>query len=149
MVISLRVSVPVLSEQITEVEPSVSTLESFLTMARCRAMRCTPTASTTLSTAGKPSGTAATASDTPSKSTSTNAVGVLGREMAITVPTTPMAMATTAIPSTRPTRASSTSSGVGSSCVCSSSPAMWPTSVPMPVATTTERPTPCATAVPL
>ena len=69
IVISERVSVPVLSEQITEAEPSVSTDDSFLTMAWCLAMRCTPSASTTDRMAGRPSGTAATASDTPSSST--------------------------------------------------------------------------------
>ena len=38
---------PVLSEQMTEAEPSVSTDDSFLTMALRFAMRCTPSASTT------------------------------------------------------------------------------------------------------
>ena len=47
MVISLRVSVPVLSEQITDAEPSVSTECSFFTTALRWAMRCTPIASTT------------------------------------------------------------------------------------------------------
>jgi hypothetical protein len=69
MVISERVSVPVLSEQMTDAEPSVSTDDSFLTMALRRAMRCTPSASTIDRMAGRPSGTAATASDTPSSST--------------------------------------------------------------------------------
>jgi hypothetical protein len=65
-VISDLVSVPVLSEAMTEAEPSVSTEDSFLTMARCLAIRCTPSASTTDKIAGSPSGTAATASETPS-----------------------------------------------------------------------------------
>ena len=68
-VISFFVSVPVLSEQMTDADPSVSTEDSFCTIARCRAIRCTPSASTTDSTAGSPSGTAATASDTPRSST--------------------------------------------------------------------------------
>ena len=72
IVISERVSVPVLSEQITEAEPSVSTDDSFLTIALRLAMRCTPIASTTDRIAGSPSGTAATASDTPSSSTVIN-----------------------------------------------------------------------------
>ena len=42
MVISFLVRVPVLSEQMTEAEPRVSSDDSFLTMARWRAMRCTP-----------------------------------------------------------------------------------------------------------
>ena len=71
IVISFFVSVPVLSEQITDAEPSVSTDDSFFTIACRRAMRCTPSASTTDRIAGRPSGTAATASETPSSSTST------------------------------------------------------------------------------
>ena len=71
MVISDRVRVPVLSEAITEAEPRVSTEERFLTMALRPAIRWTPIASTTESTAGRPSGTAATASETPSSRTTT------------------------------------------------------------------------------
>ncbi len=63
-VISLRVSVPVLSEQITETEPSVSTAGSRRMMARRAAMRCTPIASVTVRMAGKPSGMPATARPT-------------------------------------------------------------------------------------
>jgi hypothetical protein len=55
-VISLRVSVPVLSEQITETEPSVSTAGSRRMMALRAAMRWTPTASVIVMTAGRPSG---------------------------------------------------------------------------------------------
>ena len=44
--ISERVRVPVLSVQITEAEPRVSTDDSFLTMADRLAMRWTPIAST-------------------------------------------------------------------------------------------------------
>src|SRR5215211_7709741 len=69
MVISFLVRVPVLSEQMTEAEPRVSTDDSFLTMACLAAMRWTPRARTTDSIAGRPSGTAATASDTPSSRT--------------------------------------------------------------------------------
>jgi len=46
--------------------PSVSTLGSFLTMALRFDMRRTPSASVTVTTMGKPSGMAATASDTAS-----------------------------------------------------------------------------------
>ena len=67
IVISFLVSVPVLSEQMTDAEPSVSTDDSFFTMARWRAIRCTPRARTTDRIAGSPSGTAATASDTPTQ----------------------------------------------------------------------------------
>ena len=63
-VISLRVSVPVLSEQITETEPSVSTAGSRRIMACLDAIRCTPIASVMVMVAGSPSGIAATASPT-------------------------------------------------------------------------------------
>ena len=148
-VISLRVSVPVLSVQITEAEPSVSTDDSFLTMARSRAMRCTPSASTTDRMAGSPSGTAATASDTPTSSTSTRSSVVSTSEVSRMAPTTTTAMTTTATPSVRPIRSTSRCRGVRSSSVWPSSRATWPISVPMPVAVTTARPRPLATAVPL
>ena len=45
----------------TLVEPSVSTAASLRTSALRRDMRSTPTASATVTTAGRPSGTAATA----------------------------------------------------------------------------------------
>ena len=63
-VIWLSVRVPVLSEQITVVDPSVSTEWSRLTMALCFAIWLTPTASVTVTTAGRPSGMAATANAT-------------------------------------------------------------------------------------
>jgi hypothetical protein len=46
---------------VTVVEPSVSTTGSLRTSARRRDMRNTPSASETVTTAGSPSGTAATA----------------------------------------------------------------------------------------
>ena len=58
------VRVPVLSEQITPAQPSVSTAGSFFTMAPRFAMRPTPRASTMVTMAGSPSGMAATARDT-------------------------------------------------------------------------------------
>jgi hypothetical protein len=63
-VISLRVSVPVLSEQMTEVAPSVSTAGSWRITALRAAMRRTPMASVIVITAGNPSGTTLTASAT-------------------------------------------------------------------------------------
>ena len=69
-VISFFVSVPVLSEAMTFAEPSVSTAARWRTMAFRFAMRCTPRESTAVTTAGRPSGTAATASATPRMSTS-------------------------------------------------------------------------------
>ena len=55
-VISLRVKVPVLSEQMTEVAPSVSTAGRRRITALRAAMRCTPIASVMVITAGSPSG---------------------------------------------------------------------------------------------
>ncbi len=63
-VISPFVRVPVLSEHITSVEPSVSTELSFLTKAFFFNMRCVPRAKEMVTTAGRPSGIAATASAT-------------------------------------------------------------------------------------
>lgn len=56
--------IPVLSEQITLTLPSASTLGSFLTIALRLDILKTPRASVTVVTIGRPSGMAATASDT-------------------------------------------------------------------------------------
>jgi hypothetical protein len=66
----LRVSVPVLSEQITVTEPSVSTAGKRRTMALRRAMRCTPSARVMVTMAGRPSGMAATARPTAARNMS-------------------------------------------------------------------------------
>ena len=55
-VISFLVSVPVLSEAITVAEPSVSTAGSLRTIAWRRAIRCTPSASTAVTTPAGPPG---------------------------------------------------------------------------------------------
>ena len=55
---------PVLSEQMTVVLPSVSTAGSLRMMALRLAMRATPIASVIVTAAGKPSGMAPTASAT-------------------------------------------------------------------------------------
>ena len=60
----LVVSVPVLSLQMTEVHPSVSTLCSLRTMAFFLAILRVPSARQVVITAGSPSGIAATASAT-------------------------------------------------------------------------------------
>ena len=59
--IMLVVSVPVLSEQMTEVQPRVSTDGKLLTMAFFLAIRLVPRARQVVMTAGRPSGMAATA----------------------------------------------------------------------------------------
>lgn len=58
------VSVPVLSEQMTEVQPRVSTEGRDLTIAFFLAIRRVPKAKQVVITAGKPSGMAATAKAT-------------------------------------------------------------------------------------
>ena len=149
IVISLRVSVPVLSEQITDAEPSVSTDDNRFTIARWRAMRCTPRARTSDRIVGKPSGTAATASDTPTSSTDTRSEASSMSDVSRMAVTTTAAMTMTASPSMRPMWETSRCSGVRSSSVLPSSSATRPISVPMPVAVTTARPRPRVTAVPL
>ncbi len=61
--ISFFVRVPVLSVQITSIEPMDSTTFSFLTRAFFVAMTFAPIASTRTRIAGRPSGIAATARD--------------------------------------------------------------------------------------
>ena len=72
-VISFLVRVPVLSVQITVVQPMVSTAGRRLTMAWRRAMRVVPMASAPVTTAGNDSGTAATARVMPQMSISSQA----------------------------------------------------------------------------
>jgi len=149
MVISLRVRVPVLSVQITDADPSASTELSFFTMAWRVAIRCTPIASTTDRIAGRRSGAAATASETPSSSTTTRSRGVLTPLTRMIVSMTTIAITVTMSPSILPRRLSSVCKGVGSSTVASSIRASTPISVFMPVAVTIARPTPWAIAVPI
>ena len=141
-VISLRVSVPVLSEQITVAAPSVSTAGSLRTMALAAAMRRTPRLSPTVTIAGSASGIAATASATANR----NRLSIALR-LKTGLVSSPVANTTAQIPSMMmlrrlPVRSSSCCSGVGSFSAASSRPAMRPTSVPIPVATTTARPRP-------
>lgn len=111
-VISPRVRVPVLSVAMTEAEPRVSTEASFLTMAWWRTMRRTPIASTTDKMAGRLSGTAATASDTPSSSTVNTSATLWMFDISKIVPTTSAAISSAPMPSTRPKCEISTCSGV-------------------------------------
>ena len=99
MVIWFRVSVPVLSEAMTEAEPRVSTECSSLTTALRLAMSWTPMARTTDKIAGSPSGTAATASETPSSNTATRPVSEFTPLTRMIVVITTIAIATTERPS--------------------------------------------------
>ena len=142
-VISLRVSVPVLSVQITVVEPSVSTAERRRMMAPRAAMRRMPTASAMVMATGRPSGTIDTIWLIATISTSASG-SARHSPSSTTVTNRPSAAPT----SQRPNWAMRRSSGVRGSSARSVRPAMRPTSVCTPVATTTARPRPAATWVP-
>ena len=109
---------PVLSEAMTVAEPSVSTAGSFRTIAPRRAIRCTPIASTSVTIAAKPSGTAATASATPNNSASTTVRASKTPSATSRVVTTTNAITITAMPRRLPVRSSSRCSGVGSVLAC-------------------------------
>ena len=142
--IRFSVSVPVLSEQITVVEPSVSIAESRLTSAPPRASCRTPIASASVIVGRRPSGTfatmrpiaklAASASGSPATSPS-------GRKAK------PTATATSAI--SHATRRTSRSRGLSSRPTCCESAAIRPSWVAMPVAKTTARASPPVAVVPL
>src|SRR5699024_447210 len=68
--ILFSVIVPVLSVQITDVQPNVSTDDSLRTKTFLRNIRCTPKDKVTVTIAGSPSGMTATANDIPIKNIS-------------------------------------------------------------------------------
>ena len=141
-VISLRVKVPVLSEQITLVQPSVSTDASRLTIAFRVAIFDTPSASVTTVTAGSPSGIAATASATAVTMTSAKECP---RATPITKTAVTISPASFARLCARPS--SCFCSGVRSLSMLRSSPASRPISVPIPVAVMTISARPRVTVV--
>ena len=136
------VSVPVLSEQITVVDPSVSTAGNVRTIAPRAAMRWTPSASTTVEIATSPSGIAATARDTASMSVS-SASRPCARPSANNAAHT----TSTATPSVRPSESSLRCMGVVTSGPLAMSSAIPPTCVRAPVATTTPVARPATTRV--
>ncbi len=140
---SLRVSVPVLSAQITVVDPSVSTAARRRTMARRAAIRCIPTARAAVIATGSPSGTIET-------SWLTATMRIVANGSPRTSPTTTMTTKRTraATVSQRPSCEIRRSRGVAGSGASRASEASWPSSVADPVATTTARPRPLATWVP-
>ena len=97
-VISFLVSVPVLSEQTVVTEPSASTAGSLRVMALWRAICCTPMASVIVTSAGRPSGIAATAKPIAAEMSSWN--GIPCRKRPISIMTAAIARITTV--STRP-----------------------------------------------
>ena len=138
------VRVPVLSVQMTVVEPSVSTAASFRSSACRRAMRITPSDSATVTTAGKPSGTAATARLIDVRKSSAGAVPRISPR-----PNSNPTMPSVAQSRIRPNESSFRCNGVVSSApALVIRPAIWPSSVRIAVATTTASPVPAATLVP-
>ena len=136
------VSVPVLSEQMTCAQPSVSTAVSRRMTAPRRLMFVTPMDSTIVTTAASPSGMAATARLTAIRNVSSTT-----RPLMVPARSTPTANTTAQMPSTSHVRmrlscVRRSCRGVLRSCVCVSASAMRPISVPMPVAVTTARPRP-------
>ncbi len=109
IVISALVSVPVLSVQMTVVEPRASTAVSRLIRAWRRAIRRTATASETDIVAGSPSGTSATM--TPRATTNDPATSLLARARMANRPI-PAAIATAA--TRRAITVTSRSSGLSS-----------------------------------
>ena len=141
-VILLSVRVPVLSEQIADVEPRVSTAGSRFTMALRRAISRVPIDSSAVTTAGRPVGIAATASVTPVMNSVSN------DSPANSPSTTTRTSAMPAIDAMIFERPSSCfCSGVFSLSVLASMLAMWPISVPMPVSVTMNSPRPRVTDV--
>jgi hypothetical protein len=144
-VISPLVSVPVLSEQITVVHPSVSTAGIRRTSALRFAISCIPTASAPVTMAASASGTAATASAIAnivivSTSWRLSSLPIHARTMLTTIVT---AQTTSAIsPSQRPTSAVRFSSGDGSLLTVETCSAILPNSVCMPVEVTIALPRP-------
>ncbi len=136
-VIWFWVKVPVLSEQITVVEPSVSTDDRRRISAWRAIISRMPNARVTVTTAGKPSGTAATARLTAMMNISS---GGTPRSQP-TRKTTPQ-MANVPQPSAFPSWFNRLCSGVSSCCTDCSIVAISPICVSMPVLTTAPRPRP-------
>ena len=140
----LSVSVPVLSAQITLTEPSVSTLGRRRTSACTAASRRAPSASSTVTTAGRASGMAATA-----RLRAVSAIISSGSPRSSPSAKTSAQMTSTASDSRRPKAASRRCSGVARNASAPSSAATRPSSVRAPVATTRPAARPCVTSVPL
>ena len=141
-VILFCVRVPVLSEQMTWVQPSVSTAVSRRITACCLLMLVTPMLSTTVTTVASPSGMAATARETAT-------INVLSTVSSVNSPATTRSKIkmNTQMPSTSllmvlPSSFSLRCRGVCSCSVWASTPAILPISVSMPVEVMTALPRP-------
>ena len=134
-VMRFRVSVPVLSEQITVTEPSVSTAGSLRISAWRLSMRWAPSESAIVTTAVSASGTAATARLTAVSSSSSMLLWPCSSPSTKTTATRISAAPASHLPSL----SRRCCSGV---CSCTTPwiiVAMWPSSVCMPVSVTTTR----------
>ncbi len=128
---------PVLSEQMTVVLPRVSTAGNRRMMALRRAIRATPMASVTVSTAGRPSGIMATARATAAMNRSTH-----GSPCRSPTPKVTAASARIAYSRMWLKRAILRVSGVARTSAVAISSEMRPISVSSPVAVTTPTPVP-------
>ena len=142
-VIWFLVRVPVLSEQITEAQPRVSTAGRRLMMALRRAIRPTPTASTMVTMAGSPSGMAATA-----RATAVRNMSKMSRCWSMPTPNITAHTPTHTRESTRETSFIFRWRGVSPWPWRRRRPAIFPISVCIPVAVTTTLARPPVTTVP-
>ena len=134
---SFFVRVPVLSEQITLVLPSVSTADIFLASAFFFAIAFMPSASVIVTTAASPSGTAATARLTAVKNISFHSFPAI-----VPVAKTAMQTSITAIPIFFPKSSIVFSNGVFSFSIACIRLLIFPNSVFMPVDVTSAVPLP-------
>ena len=131
-----------MSELIADVEPSVSTERSRLTMAPTAASAVVPDDRIVVTTAGRPVGIAETENEIAVRNRMSNGVS-RQRPIASEISSATPAMTRIWLVSSLSWRVS----GVTSSLVRWSMPLMWPTSVDMPVATTRIVPAPRVTCV--
>ena len=132
-VILFWVRVPVLSEQMTWAQPSVSTAVSLRMTALRLDILVTPMESTTVTTVARPSGMAATARETATMKVDST-VSRSNRPAEIRLNTKMNTqMPSTSLDRVWPSWSSFFCSGVCSSSVAASAPAILPISVSMPV----------------
>ena len=148
-VILFWVRVPVLSEQMIWAQPRVSTAVRRRMMAFRFDMLVTPMERTTVTTAARPSGMAATARETAiMKESRARARSKRPARMIWTAKTTTQIASTIQV-RMRESWLSFLCKGVWPSWACSSASAILPISVCMPVAVTTARPRPYTTVPPM
>ena len=131
------VSVPVLSEHTTLTHPNVSTLGRRFTMAFAFTIRETESASTIVTMAGSPSGTAATA-----REIAVISISPTSRFCRIAMPKRSTHKNTDTVPKILPRSANRFCKGVSSTFAAFSIPAIFPISVSIPMADTLPTPRP-------